>query len=140
VFADDNVDGGILASPVLGRAGTTMEGLIIYNVSYEVSGSSSTSRLVALNKMDGSLAWEYDMEVSGWSPSSPVPVYTQDGQGYIVQCDRDGDIVLLRVDGESAVEAAKLNVEDNFEATPAVFDNMIVVGSRKSHFFFIKME
>ena len=140
VFADDNVDGGILASPVLGKAGTTMEGLIIYNVSYEVSGSSSTSRLVALNKFDGSLVWEYDMEVSGWSPSSPVPVYTQDGQGYIVQCDRDGDIVLLRVDVESAVEAAKLNVEDNFEATPAVFDNMIVVGSRKSHFFFIKME
>ncbi|MBT3319667.1 MAG: pyrrolo-quinoline quinone [Clostridia bacterium] len=139
VIATDSVDGGILASPVLGKDGTTMEGLIIYNVTYEVKGDSSTSRLVALDKMTGDIVWEYDMDAAGWSPSSPVPVYTEDGQGYIVQCDIDGDVALIRVDGQTASEAAKLNVEDNFEATPVVYENMIVVGSRDDHFFYIEI-
>jgi len=140
VFANDKVDGGVLASPVLGREGTSMAGLIIYNVTYEVKGDSSTSRLVALNKMTGEFVWEYDMDVTGWSPSSPVPVYTEDGQGYIVQADRGGDLALLRVDGQTAEEAAKINLEeDNFEATPVVYENMIVIGSRRDHFFYVEM-
>lgn len=143
VFATD-VDGGVLASPVLGREGTSMAGLIIYNITFEVTGDGtsiddSTSRLVALDKLTGSIVWEYDMDYPGWSCSSPVPVYTEDGRGYIVQCDRAGDIALIRVDGQSAEEVAKINVEDNFEATPVVYENMIVVGSRKDHFFYIEM-
>lgn len=154
VFATESVDGGILASPVLGREGTSMAGLIIYNVTYEAkpgasSVNDSTSRLVALDKLTGEIVWDYDMDITGWSPSSPVPVYTEDGQGYIVQCDRDGEVALIRVDGQTAQEAAKISLkvvqdgevkeQNNFEATPVVYENMIVVGSRSNHFFYIKM-
>lgn len=137
VQSNGDVDGGILASPVLGQAGTTMEGLIIYNVSVEVKGDTTTSRVVALNKEDGTQVWSYDMGVDGWSPSSPVPVYTSDGKGYIVQCDKAGDVALI--DGATGSEVAKLNVGeyDNFEATPAVYGNTIVVGSRNKHIFFV---
>ena len=136
------VDGGILASPVLGRDGTSMAGLIIYNVTQKLSGDSNTSALVALDKHTGQQVWEYDMGVSGWSPSSPVPVYTEDGQGYIVQCDKGGNVVLLRVDGQTYEVADKINVgeTDNFEATPAVFGNTIVVASRKGNIFFIHIK
>ncbi len=139
VQSSDSVNGGILASPVLGKEGTSMEGLIIYNVTMEVKGETTTSRLVALNKEDGSEAWSYDMEIDGWSPSSPVPVYTSDGKGYIVQCDRAGDVVLIEANGEAGKEIAKLNVGEgeNFEATPAVYGNTIVVASRNKHIFFI---
>jgi len=140
VVANDSVDGGILASPVLGREGTSMAGLIIYNVTAEVKGDSTTSRLVALDKETGALVWDYDMGVSGWSPSSPVPVYTEDGQGYIVQCDRAGDVVLIRVDGQTAEEVAKVSMEDNsFEATPAVYGNMIVIASKQHNVYFIEI-
>ncbi len=144
-----SVDGGILASPVLGRAGTTMEGLIIYTVTAEVKGGSTTSRLVALDKETGREVWSYDMDVTGWSPSSPVPVYTADGQGYIVQCDWNGDVALIRADGQTCKEVYKLQLKvdflgivlkhNNFEATPVVYGNMIVVGSRSKNLFFIKI-
>jgi outer membrane protein assembly factor BamB len=149
VIATDSVDGGILASPVLGREGTTMEGLIIYNVTYEMKGDSTTSRLVALDKLTGNFVWEYDMDVTGWSPSSPVPVYTEDGRGYIVQCDRDGDVALIDGATGKAVDVlslkkvdseGKVTEQNNFEATPVVYNNMIVVGSRNDHFFYIQME
>ncbi len=144
------VDGGILATPVLGKDGTSLEGLVIYNVTDEVKGSSTTSELVAIDKLTGEIKWRYDMNVTGWSPSSPVPVYTDDGQGYIVQCDRGGNVTLIKADGTGCEMADKLSlavtgadgkvaVPNNFEATPVVYGNMIVVASRSGYIFFIKI-
>jgi len=144
VASNQYVDGGVLASPVLGREGTNMEGLIIYNVTAAVKGDSTTSYLVALDKETGDEKWRYDMAVDGWSPSSPVPVYTEDGKGYIVQCDKAGDVVLL--DGSTGTEVAKVTLTDsddkahNFEATPAIYGNTIVVASRKAEIFFIEIK
>ena len=141
-----DVDGGILASPVLGKEGTSLAGLIIYNVTQEVKGESTTSRLVALDKNTRDLKWSYDMEAAGWSPSSPVPVYTADGQGYIIQCDIDGEVALIKADGQTATEVSKLSLKDEakeiwnkFEATPVVFGNYVVVGSKSRNLFFIKI-
>lgn len=140
----DKVDGGILASPVLGRDGTNMEGLIIYNVTAAVKGDSTTSYVVALDKETGDEKWRYDMDVAGWSPSSPVSVYTADGKGYIVQCDRGGEVALI--DGATGAEVAKLSLykdkdeDNNFEATPAIYGNTIVVASRDKNIFFIEIK
>lgn len=142
------VDGGILASPILGREGTTMEGLIIYTVSSMVlDDGSKTAMVVALDKETGQVVWQVDMENSGWTPSSPVPVYTDDGQGYIVQCLYEGTIKLVRVDGDSASVVDSINVSEekgtqeanSFEATPVVYDNTIVVGSKSAHFFYLEI-
>ncbi len=155
--SDPNVDGGILASPILGQEGTTLEGLVIYNVTKLVKGDSNTSELVAIDTETGDIVWTYDMGVAGWSCSSPVPVYstTVNDEGktvaYIVQCEIGGTIVLLRVDGSfenGCTEVDRLNVNtelgeesgNNFEATPAVYGNTIVVGSRSDHIFFITIE
>lgn len=147
-----NVDGGILASPILGREGTTMEGLIIYTVSSVIQEDGSrTALVVALDKDTGDIVWQVDMENDGWTPASPVPVYTADGQGYIVQCLFQGTIKLIRVDGAaengaSVVDSINVSEEfgtdepNSFEATPAVFGNTIVVGSRSGHFFYLTID
>jgi len=138
------VDGGVLASPVLGREGTTMDGLIIFNVTAVVKDDTTTSYLVALDKMTGEEVWRYDLKIDGWSPSSPVPVYTEDGKGYIVQCNKAGDVALI--DGATGAEVATVNVGEgtdtihNFEATPAIYGNTIVVASRRSEIFFIEIK
>jgi outer membrane protein assembly factor BamB len=139
-------DGGILASPVLGKDGTDMAGLIIYNVTQIQKDDSTTSVLMALDKETGYEVWRYDMDAAGWSPSSPVPVYTEDGQSYLVQCDIDGEVALIKVDGQTATEVRKLSLKNEdkeiwnkFEATPVVFGNYIVVGSRSRNLFFIKI-
>lgn len=140
------IDGGFLASPVLGKAGSSIDGLIIYDATLLVEGGSKKSELIAFNKNDGKVAWTFDMECSGWSPSSPVPVYTSDGQCYIVQCDFNGDIYLLKADATSCTKAFNLNVADdakkvnnNFEASPVIYENTIIVGSRDQNLFFIKI-
>ncbi len=155
--SDKNVDGGILASPILGQEGTTMEGLVIYNVTKMIKGESNTSALVAIDKESGTVVWTYDMGVAGWSCSSPVPVYSTstnaEGKtiGYIVQCEIGGTVALIRVEGNvenGYTEVNKLNVNtgedekitNNFEATPAVYGNTIVVGSRDDHIFFITIK
>lgn len=149
--SDPYVDGGILSAPILGQEGTTLEGLVIYNVTKMVEDDTVKSKLVALDKNTGSLVWEYDMDTANWSPSSPVAVYSDktDANGktiaYIVQCDFTSDVALIRVDGSSCTEVNVLNLKkeldskepNNIEATPAVFGNTIVVGSRSGHVFFI---
>lgn len=143
---EEGVDGGILASPVLGRDGTSMAGLVIYNMTQQAKGDKTASELVAFDKLTGKIRWRYDMDTAGWSPSSPSPVYTADGQGYIVQCDYDGEVALLKVSGQMCEEVYKLSLANTdkeewnrFEATPVVFGNYIVVGSRSSNLFFIKI-
>jgi hypothetical protein len=65
-----------------------------------------------------------------------------------VQCLFKGYIKLIRVDGATADGATvvdSINVSEefgtdepnSFEATPAVFGNTVVVGSRSGHFFFL---
>jgi hypothetical protein len=143
-----NVDGGILASPILGKEGTSMEGLIIYTVSSLIKEDGNrTAMVVALDKNDGHIVWQVDMENGGWTPASPAAVYTEDGQGYIVQCLYKGTVKLIRADADTARVVSTVNVSEamgteepnSFEATPAVFGDMIVVGSRSGHFFFIRI-
>lgn len=152
---NSSVDGGILASPVLGREGTTLEGLVIYNVTQVISGDTNTSILVAINKDTGEIVWQYSMGVSGWSCSSPVAVYSdrKDASGktiaYLVQCDISSTVALIRVDGaveNGYTQVARLNLNDEinetgnkFEATPAIYGNTIVIASRGNHVFFIKI-
>lgn len=148
------LDGGFLASPILGKEGTTLEGLIIYNITRMVEDGEKKSKLIAFDKESSEIVWEIDLGTSGWSPSSPVPVYSDktdaNGKtvGYIVHCTYKGNVKLFRVDGDNCTEVDKINVSEevgseesnNFEATPAVYDNTIVVGSRSGHIFFIKIK
>ena len=149
--SDKNVDGGILSAPILGREGTTLEGLVIYTVTKLVEDDTVKSLIIALDKETGTLVWEYDMDTVNWSPSSPIAVYSdktdESGRtiGYIVQCDYTSDIALLRVDGSTCTEVNVLNINEatetesgnNFEATPAIFGNTIVIASRSGHVFFV---
>ncbi len=151
--SSSNVDGGILSAPVLGREGTTLEGLVIYNATVIVEGDSVKSELIAFDTETGAVVWKYDMNTANWSPSSPVAVYSDktdaNGKtiGYIVQCDYTSDIALLRVDGNTYTETDVLNINEatqvesgnNFEATPAIYGNTLVVGSRSGHIFFVKI-
>ena len=62
-----------------------------------------------------------------------------------MQCFYKGDIKLIKADATAGTIADTLNVStekgteeaNSFEATPVVFGNTIVVGSRSGHFFFL---
>ncbi len=110
---------GCYASPIVGQE--SLSDVVIYNVSCGNGGS----RIIALNKETGKLEWEQTIENS--SISSPVAVYNEDGDAWIIQAESNGNINLLS--GEDGKILDTLALETTFTASPAVYGNLLVIGS-----------
>ena len=110
---------GCKASPVIGQ--NDLSGLVYFTVN-RVSGGGA--KLIALNKADGTVAWEHSMAES---VSSPVAVYNEAGNGWIIQADSKGAIYVL--DGLTGYLNSTFNVDGRFEASPAVYKNLLVIGT-----------
>ena len=110
---------GCKASPVIGQ--NDLSGLVFFTVNKVTEGGS---RLVALNKESGQVAWEFSM---GESVSSPVAVYNNAGNGWIIACDGDGKVYIL--DGLTGYLNSDMQVDGAIEASPAVYNDMIVIGT-----------
>lgn len=123
VTYNERVSGGVLSSPILGKKGTELEGLIIYPIARTPSAGSGT--IVALNTRTGETVWEVVNKNYHWS--SPVAVYSNDGKAYFILCDSAGKATLYSATGEVL---SYVTLGSNTEASPAVFENTLVVGTR----------
>ncbi len=124
VYTVSGVSGGVQASPLLGKPGTSLEGLILYTVARTNTVDSGT--LVALKTDTGEEAWRLEMDAYAWS--SPVAVYGSDGTAYVVVCDSAGYASFI--DGSTGKVLDTLYLGGLVEASPAVFEDMLVVGTR----------
>ena len=128
---------GFLASPVIGQK--HLSKLIYYtvnNLSDEGRaqlGVNSDAALIALNKADGSIKWTFALSGNGYS--SPVAVYDEEGGGRIIQCSSDGSITML--DGLTGQTVSRLAVKGSIEASPAVYNDMMVVATTEKGANFI---
>ncbi len=118
------VSGGVQASPLLGRAGTELEGLIIYPIARTPSNYNGV--LLALDTKTGEIQWELSMSSYAWS--SPNAFYTAEGKAYVVICDSVGKVFLIS--GADGQILDTLSVGANVEASPAIYENTLVVGTR----------
>ena len=134
VAYNSSVSGGILSSPVLGKEGTDLEGMIIYSISRTPTAGGGT--LVALDTDTGEVVWEKQLRYYAWS--SPVALYTEEGKSYFVLCDSAGKATLFA--GATGEELANVSLGSNVEASPAVFENTIVVGTRGQQVFALTVE
>lgn len=123
-YTVSGVSGGVQATGLLGKEGTDMENLIIYPIAR--TPNSWEGVLVAFDTETGEVVWEHSMANYAWS--SPAGVYTEDGKGYVVICDSAGKMAFL--DGKTGEELSSISLGSNIEASPAVFENTIVVGTR----------
>ena len=127
----NKTDSGCKASPVIGE--NSLDGLVYFTVTGLSNDGRSTlnlpeetkAALVALDKETGRIAWSYGL--SDRSESSPIAVYDEDGNGWIIQCAWDGSIVML--DGLSGETVATAKAEGNIEASPAAYNDMMVIGT-----------
>jgi len=124
VHTVDGVSGGIQSTPLLGKSGSTIDGLIIYTVSRTPDKKSGV--MVALDTDTGEVVWSMDMAYYTWS--SPVALYTDNGTAYVVVCDTAGDAFL--VEGKTGKILSKVNLGGLVEASPVAYENMLVVGTR----------
>lgn len=91
------------------------------------SGTFSTGgRIVAYDKATGNIIWDIEQTNDYWS--SPVVVYDPQGKAYLIQCDRGGYVTMY--DASSGIMLNSIDVGSRIDSTPAVFDNLLVVGTR----------
>lgn len=137
-YTVEGVSGGVEGSGLLGKG--DISNLIIYPVARTPKVGSG--QLVALDKRTGEDVWVYDMPYYAWS--SPVAVYDKSGKAYVVICDTQGNMTLLDgKTGELLDQIALKSPEDetgNIEASPAVYGNMIVVGTRRQKIYGVRIE
>ena len=65
--------------------------------------------------------------LSDRSESSPVAVYDTEGNGWILQCAEDGTVLLL--EGLTGMQQAELKIEGKIKASPAVYNDIMVIGT-----------
>ena len=118
----DGIEGGILATGVLGEH--AIEGQIIYSVSR--TPKLGSGMIVSLDTQTGEEVWTVTLDTYAWSSSAVM--YTKDGLAYLIQCCANGDVLLMNA--TNGVLLDKINFGTTIEATPAIFENTIVVGTR----------
>jgi len=128
-----DVSGGVQSTPLLGKPGTELEGLIIYTIAR--TPNSWNGLCVAFDTETGEIVWEKSMDRYTWS--SPVALYTEEGEAYIVLCDSVGNLSLL--EGSTGETLSSMSLGSNIEASPAVFENIIVAASRGGRICGIKV-
>lgn len=130
---DANVNGGVLSSPVIGKG--KISNLVIYN--FSKVNTLRDGKMVALNKKDGSVVWEKDMPYYSWS--SPTAIYSNDGTPYIIFCNSNGQVLLI--DALTGETIYTLNSGGgNFEGSPAIYNNKIIIGSRGKRIYCIEIK
>lgn len=131
-FFYEGVNGGVLASPVIGMG--DIDDLVIYTIARYKQRYSGL--MVALDKETGDEVWRWEMPHYGWS--SPVDVYDESGKAYLVQSDSVGNVYFIEASSGKVIDT--INLGANIESSPAVYNNMIVVGSRGGKFFGIEIK
>jgi len=135
---DTDQSGGCFGNPILGKKG--ISNLVIFSYS-RTHSLEAGNLLVAYDKMTGNTVWTYDMNIHTYS--SPVDVYDKDGNCYILIADTFGQIHF--VDAQTGERITHIRVSSdvtgyaNFEASPAVYENTLVIGSKTGSVFAVKI-
>lgn len=111
---------GCKASPVIGE--NSIDDLVVFTVNMLEEGGS---RIIALRKASGEVAWSFDMDSN--AVSSPVAVYNEAGKAWIIQGDEGGNLYLL--DGQTGSLRNTLNLGGKIQGSPAVYKDILVIGT-----------
>lgn len=125
------VNGGLMATPVLGTG--EVSDLVFFNIAK--TGSDKTGSLVALDKKTGAVVWNRTLPHFGWS--SPLLLTGTDGHSYGVVGDSSGLLHLF--DPNTGKDFSTLQLSQNIEASPAVYGNMLVVGTYAKKLYGIRI-
>lgn len=121
-YLNTHTNGGALATPIVGKE--NIADLVVFNIARH--GTANGGILVALDKYSGQEVWTLPLPNYCWS--SPVDVYTKNGEGYIVVCDSVGAMHLIY--GNTGQILDSISLGSNVEGSPSVYENTIVVGTR----------
>lgn len=131
-YTDPKVNGGMLATNVIGKHNSVH--LVIFTLARY--NQFNAGLMVALDKKTGEEVWTWAMPSYAWS--SPVDFYDEEGNMYLIQSDSMGNMHLL--DGLKGKLLHTINLGANIEASPAIFENTIVVATRAHKIIGVKIK
>ena len=148
--SDSDQSGGCFGNPVMGKG--KISNLVIFSFSM-TKGLASGNKVVAYDKDLGTKVWEYNMNI--YSYSSPVDFYDSEGNAYLIICDSIGQVHMISAEtgiadkdrrityiqtkrnlGKSSETSSKICIE----ASPVVYEGMLVVGTTSGSIFGIAVE
>lgn len=131
-YSEEGVSGGVQSTIALGKNSLSQ---YIY-VTVARTGDYSTGVLACLDKKTGKVVWEHS---SYYAWSSPVCVYDPEGKGTVLYCNSEGTMFLM--DGEMGKVLHSIVLDgSNIEASPAVYNNYAVVGTRGCHIWGVALK
>ncbi len=121
-YTVQDLSGGVQGTIAVGK--NKLSDMIFVPVARTPGASSGT--LAALKKDTGEVIWEKETSMYSWS--SPVDFYDADGNGYLLYCNSGFNMFLI--DGKTGEQLDYMNLGGNIEASPAMYGNYAVVGTR----------
>lgn len=120
---------GFAASPVIGEG--KLGGLVFYTVTglndegrKTLDAAEGTkAAVIALDKGTGEIRWV--SELQDGCISSPTAIYDDKGNGWIIQCERNGTVLLI--EGLTGYVTAYLCVDGEIMSSPAIYNDVMVV-------------
>lgn len=125
-------EGGMFSSPIIGHG--DCEGLIFSN--FCVIERGNMGEFVAMDKNTGEI--KYRVTLNNYSWSSPIALYNENNEMFIVTGDTSGNLYIIR--GKNGAVLLKQHIANNFESSPIIIGNKIVCGSRGREIYKLSIE
>ncbi len=130
-YSQDGVSGGVQSTIAVGQNG--LAGNVYVTVS--MVGDAYHGFLACLDTETGEEKWTHS---SAYAWSSPVCVYDENGNGEVIYADASGNLYI--VDGSTGERLSYLSISDGVvEASPAVYNEYLVIGTRACRIWGIKL-
>ena len=128
-----DLSGGVQGSLSLGTG--PLEGILY--VSMARYPNLNDGHLLALDTQTGEELWTYHSESYSWS--TPVTFYDTDGNGYVLYTSAINGVMYL-FNGKTGELLDSYEFESTVEATPIVYNNTVVIGTRSQQILGIPLE
>ena len=128
---DKSLDGGLFGTPLLG--GGDCKDLLFCN--FCVNAPAEKGCLAAIDKHDGTILYKTPTHQYSWS--SPVAFYDENNEMFVFTGDAAGYVYLIK--GITGEIVASKRIGTNFESSPIIVDDKIILGSRGNKIFKISL-
>ena len=125
-------DGGLYCTPLLGKG--DCNNLIFANICQR--NTSANAEFTAFDKSTGEVVYRVALNSFAWS--SPVAFYNENNQMFVFTGDSSGFAYLI--EAKTGKVLFKQHMVNNFESSPVVVDNHLVVGSRGREIYRFSVE
>lgn len=129
---EKHFDGGYYATALLGKGNCSH--LVFNNIVANTDGQNGA--FTAMDRKTGKTVYSTPLRYYAWS--SPVGFMTPDNNQYVVTGDCSGNIYLIN--GIDGAIIDRQSVGNNFESSPVVTGNQLVVGSRGNTIFKLSIQ